>query len=138
MNQIFDKIEASFKASMKGEETLHNLIWWWGAIGYLTAFFVIDEIVKVSTFRSVDILVSILTSVYFAWHIFVLKKCAPKKPQLSKEEKQALRQERRKNFGKKFLRKLLLQESFSEWDPVFISIVIDLFSIATFSSYILR
>jgi len=136
--KLFDKIETSFKASLKGEETVHNLIYWWGIIGYLVAYFIIDRIVKISDIRLVDIMVSLITSAYFAWHIYALKKCAPKKPKLTKEEKKLLREEARKNLGKKVMRKLLLQEPMTQWDPVFVSIVIDLFSIAIFVGYVVR
>jgi len=138
MNQIFSKIETSFRASMKGEETTNNLIWWWGVIGYFVSYFGADKIVKTSNLRSVDVAVSMIMTVYFIWHIYVLRKCSPKKPQLTKEEKQKIREERRKDLGKKIMRKFFLQESITKWDPVVVTIAIDLFCIANFVSYITR
>jgi predicted membrane protein len=138
MNQMFNKIEASFRAAMKGEETVHNLIWWWGAVGYLVAYFIIDKIIKINHFKFIDVTISLLAVVYFSWHVYALKKCAPKKPKLSKEEKKRLSEEARKDMGKRFMRKLLLQESITKWDPIFITIVIDLFCIANFLGYVLR
>ncbi len=138
MNQIFSKIEASFRAAMKGEETINRLIWRWGVIAYFIAYFVANKIVRISNLKSVDVAVSILMMIYFAWHIYVLKKCSPKKPKLTKEEEKVMRAERRRNFGKSLMRKLFLKESVTEWDPVFITIIIDLFCIANFLSYVTR
>ena len=138
MNAFFNKIETSFKAATKGEESVHNMIWWWGVCGYIVAFFFANRIVKVSDSRIIDILVSLLTVIYFVWHFYAMRKCAPKKPKLSKEEKKKLREEARKNFGKKLARKFFLQESITKWDPIFIVLVIDVFSIATFLQYVIR
>jgi hypothetical protein len=138
MGEFLGKIEASFKAAMKGEEATQNLIWWWGSIGYFVAFFVADRVVKISNIKFVDVSVSLLMVVYFSWHFYVLKKCAPKKPKLSKEEKRILREEARKILGKKLMRKFFLQESITKWDPIFVALVIDVFAIASFLEYLLR
>ena len=138
MNAFFNKIKISFKAATKGEETVHNMIWWWGFCGYVVAFFIADRIVKISDSRIIDILVSLLMVIYFGWHFYAIRKCAPKKPKLSKEEKKRLREEARKDFGKKLARKFFLQESITKWDPIFIALVIDVFSIATFLQYLIR
>jgi hypothetical protein len=138
MNAFFNKIETSFKAATKGEESVHNMIWWWGVCGYMVAFFIANRIVKVSDSRIIDILVSLLMVIYFGWHFYAMRKCAPKKPKLSKEEKKRLREEARKDFDKKLVRKLFLQESITKWDPIFIVLVIDVFSIATFLQYVIR
>lgn len=138
MNALLNKIDASYKAAMKGQESVHNIIWWWGIVGYLVSYFIIDRIIKINDFRALDIIISLMMVVYFSWHIYVLRKCSPKKPKLTKEEKKKMRIEARKNFGKSFMRKLLLQESITEWDPVFITMVMDVFCIANFLGYVLR
>jgi len=138
MTSTLNKIETSFKLAMKGQESLNHLIYWWGVIGYLVAYFILDRLVKLSSFRSIDIIISLLTSFYFIWHIYVLRRCSPKKPKLSKEEKKALREEARRNFSKKVLRKLLLQESITKWNPVLVCTVTDVFCIATFLDYVFR
>ncbi len=139
MTSIFHKIDASFRASLKGEETTHNLIWWWGAIAYFVAYFIIDKFIKINNFQTLDIIISLVTTTYFAWHIYALKKCSPKKPKLTKEEKRKIRAEARRNFAKSFMRKLFLQEPISDnWDPVFITIVIDFFCIANFLGYLTK
>ena len=104
----------------------------------MVAFFIANRIVKVSDSRIIDILVSLLMVIYFGWHFYAMRKCAPKKPKLSKEEKKRLREEARKDFDKKLVRKLFLQESITKWDPIFIVLVIDVFSIATFLQYVIR
>jgi len=138
MSEIFSKIDASFKAAIKGEESTSILIRWWGIIAYVVTFFVIDRIVMKVDNRAVDVAFSSLVVIYFVWHIFVLKKCSPKKPKLSKEEKAYLKQQARKDLGKKILRKLLLQESLTKWEPVTVTIVIDIIFITQFLGYIIK
>lgn len=138
MTDLLNKIETSFKAAMRGEELIHKLVWWWGFIGYLVAYFIVDRIIKINNIAFIDILLSLLTVAYFSWHVYVLKKCSPKKPVLSKEEKKRLREESRKGLGKRVMRKLFLQEPISKWDPAFVSTIVDLFCIASFLTYLLR
>ena len=138
MNFLFNKVKTSFKAATKGEESVQNVIWWWGVCGYLGAFFIANRIVKISNIRIIDILVSLLMIIYFSWHFYAMRKCAPKKPKLSKEEKKRLREEARKDFTKKLARKFFLQESITKWDPILVVLAIDAFSIATFLQYVIR
>ena len=139
MTTILNKIDSSFRASLRGEESVHNLIWWWGVGGYLAAYFLIDKLIEINNNRAIDTIISTLAAIYFAWHIYALKKCSPKKPKLSKEEKKKIRAEARRNFAKSFMRKLFLQEPISDnWDPVFITMVIDLFCIASFLGYLTK
>ena len=138
MNDLLNKIEKSFIAITKGEESLHNIIWWWGAVGYLVAYFIANQIIKISDSASVDMAVSIVMSVYFIWHIYAVVKCSPKKPKLTKEEKKLAQIEARKDFGKKFMRKLLLKEPLTKWNSNSITIAIDLLCISQFATYIFR
>lgn len=138
MQEIFTKIDASFKRAMKGEEHINVVIYWWGVIGYLVAFFIASKAIRAINYRSVDIIISLLMVVYFGWHFYVTRKNAPKKPKLTKEEEERIKLERRKDFGRRFMRKLFLQEPISKWDPVFVTLVIDVFCIATFLDYVLR
>ena len=138
MKNFLNEVEISFKSAMNGSESINNLIWRWGVAGYVITYFILDKIVKISSFRSIDILVSLLASFYFAWHIYVLRKCSPKKPKLTKEEKQKLKEQARKELGGKFMRKLLLKEPINNWDPAFITIIIDIFCITNFLDYVFR
>jgi hypothetical protein len=133
--KLLDKIETSFKASLKGEEKVENLIYYWGITAYLISYFIIDRIIQINNIRFIDITISLLTIAFFIWHIYAIKKCSPKKPKLTKEEKQAIREQARRELGKKLLRKLFLQESITKWDPAFITIIVDVFSISVFLSY---
>ncbi len=135
---FFSKIESSFKASLKGEENPKILIYYWGFISWIIAFFVMDNVIKINDIRIIDVSVSVLTIIYFMWHIYVLKKCSPKKPKLTKEEKKKLKEEARREIGKKLLRKLFLQEPIRKWDPIFVSMIFDAFCIAQFLGYISR
>jgi len=137
MDNFFSKIETSFKASLRGEESTSALIYWWGISAYVVAFF-LNKIIRASHIYIFGAAVSAILIGYFIWHIYALKKCSPKKPKLTKEENKKIREERRKEFPKKLMRKLLLQESFTKWDPVFVTIVIDAYCIAQFLDYILR
>lgn len=135
-DNILNKIEDSFKRSLKGEESVDKLIYWWGVPAYLAAF-IINKILRSLHIYFINVPVSVVLICYFAWHFYALKKCAPKKPKLTKEEKQKLSEERRKELPKKLMRKFLLQESFTKWDPVFVSFVVDAFCIAQFMGYII-
>lgn len=137
MSEIFVKIENSFKASLNGKEDTAVLVYWWGIGSYVLAFF-LNKLIRSLHIYVLGVAVSAMLIAYFVWHIYALKKCSPKKPKLTKEEKLKLRQERRKEMPKKFLRKLLLQEPITQWDPVFVSMMIDLFCIAQFVDYIVR
>lgn len=136
MSGIFNKIETSFRAAMKGEETTSNLIRWWGIVAYLLSYFVVDRLILGVNNRSLDVTLSVIGIIYFSWHIYVLRKCSPKKPKLSKEEKEYLKRQARKGLGKKILRKLFLQESVTNWNPVVVTIVIDVLFITHFLGYI--
>lgn len=137
MNDIFSKVEASFKAALRGEESTSALIYWWGISAYVVAF-IANKIIRASHIYLFGAVVSAVLICYFVWHIYVLKKCSPKKPKLTKEEKQKLRAERRKEFPRKLMRKILLQESFTKWDPIFVTMVIDAYCVAQFLDYIIR
>jgi hypothetical protein len=137
VNNFLKKIKSSFIKASKGEENYKNVIFYWGLSGYLISFFIIDKSIKKVDSLIFDYSISILTIIYFIWHFYALKKCAPKKVKLSKEEKQRLKKERRKNFAKNLIKKLLLKDSFGKNDPVVISLVIDVFSIAYFLSFVI-
>ncbi len=138
MKEIFSKINLSFKKATKGEETLSHVIWWWGVVGYLVAFVIANKLIRVINFRFIDIFLSLLMTLYFSWHIYAIKKCAPKKPKLSPEEKNKLKEERRAQLGKKALRKLLAQESLTAWDPVFMVMMLDVLCITHFFGYVFK
>ena len=136
MKEILNKIEESFKKSMNGEEDLKIVIRYWGIIGYLVAFFIFNKIIKMNKIAAVNSTIAMVAIVYFAWHFYVLIKCSPKKPHLTKEEKQELRAKRRAEFFKSLGRKLLLQEPFTKWNPVLLTQVVDLFCITHFFMFI--
>jgi hypothetical protein len=138
MSGFFEKIEISFKAAMRGEESTSNLIKWWGITAFLVSHFIIDRSVMAVNNRFFDVVLSSLAVIYFVWHIYVLRKCSPKKPKLSKEQKKLLKLEARKNLGKKILRKLLLQEPLTKWQPVTVTIVLDIYFITQFTTYIIK
>jgi len=137
LNELLNKIELSFKASLKGEETIHNLIWWWGFVGYFVFYFIVDKIIKMTDVRIVDVALSAVGMIYFLWHIYAMRKCSPKKPKISKEEKKRLRAEAWNNAPRKFWRKLTLQEPISKWNPIAMTIAADLLFFVQFLGYVL-
>ncbi len=137
MKHLFDQMEASFRAALRGEENINTLIYRWGVASYILAF-LINKIIYAMKIYVIGALVSVILIAYFVWHIYALKKCSPKKPKLTKEEKAKLRAEQRKELPRKIMRKLLLQESVSKSNPVFVTMVIDAFCIAEFLDYIIR
>jgi hypothetical protein len=62
----------------------------------------------------------------------MVKRCAPKKIPLTKEEKEKLK----KGRTKRFFRKLFLQESVGKWNPAVVTIAVDLYIIIYFFEYI--
>jgi len=131
-------LEDSFRKISRGEETINNVIWWWGVSAYLVAFFVAEKLIMKIDLRSIDILISTVMLIFFIWHLYALKKCAPKKPVLTKEEKLKMKIEARRNFGRKFLRKLFLQEPLTKTNPILVAAVLDLYCAAHFAGYIFR
>lgn len=137
MVQLFNKIETSFKAALRGEESLDVLVYRWGIFSYIVAF-LMNKLFRMVGSYFFTLPFAVLLVCYFVWHIYVLRKCTPKKPKLTKEEQQKLREERRKELGKKLLRKLFLQESITKWNPVLMATVTDAFCIAQFFDYITK
>jgi hypothetical protein len=139
MEKSFIKsIELSFDKANKGQEQLNIIIYWWGVLAYLIAYFVLNKIIFLVHIKTIDILVSILACIYFIWHIFVLHKCKPKKPELSDEEKKKIELERKKEMPKKIIRKIFLREPIFKWNIISVITAVDLFAIAHFSGYFFR
>ena len=136
MKEVFLNIEDSFKRIMRGEEGLNVVIWSWGLFAYVISFFIFDHFVRVVDYRSFDIFISFAAVVYFCWHIYALVKCTPKKPKLTDEEKKQLKLKAKMERGKKFLRKLFLQEPLTKTNPSVVCGAVDLFFIAHFGNYI--
>ena len=111
-------------------------MWRWGVISYLLAYFVVDYIIKINSVRALDVIISMIMVIYFAWHIYALRKCAPKKPKLTTSEKKEIRQQRKKELPKKLLRKLFLKEPMTKWNPITVATVIDVFSLAIFLGHV--
>jgi len=139
MEKSFIKsIELSFDKANKGQEQLNIIIYWWGVLAYLIAYFVLNKIIFLVHIKTIDILVSILACIYFIWHIFVLHKCKPKKPELSDEEKKKIELERKKEMPKKIIRKIFLREPIFKWNIISVITAVDLFAVAHFSGYFFR
>ena len=102
-NVFVGKIEKSFTAALKGEEQVKNLIYYWGISSYLFFYFVVEKTIKSVDLKFIDISLSAIAIIYFAWHVYVLRKCSPKKPKISKEEKKRLRKEAWRNAPRSFM-----------------------------------
>ena len=137
MKNLFKTIENSFTQATKGTESLNNVIRYWGIIAYLVTYFIVNKAVIAIDIHFIEVSISVLTIVYFSWHIFAIRKCSPKKVKLSKEEKKRKKIENKHNRAKSIMKKLLLQESISKWNSVKMAIVMDLFCIATFMDKII-
>lgn len=130
--RFLEKTEDSFKKSNKGLEDPKILIRYWGIPAYLFFFFIVRQLIFAIDFFAVDLILSSFVIVYCSWHIFALIKCKPKKVKLTKEEKEELKKNRAKRLSKSFVKKLLLQESISRWDPISITIAADVYFILLF------
>jgi quinol-cytochrome oxidoreductase complex cytochrome b subunit len=124
-------IKNSFHQALNGKENLEIVTWIWGGLAYLLALFV-NKLVIWNKIFAIDFILSSIMVGYFIIHIFMVKRCAPKKTPLTKEEKEKLKKDR----AKRFFRKLFLQESIRKWNPAVVAIAIDLYVIIYFFEYI--
>lgn len=138
MSEILHKIDVSFRAALKGQESIQIVIRWWGIFAYAIFYLGIDTLILKVNSRFLDLLLSWIGITYFIWHIYVLIKCSPKKPKISAEEKKKIREEKWRNAPRSFMRKLFLQESISKWNPVTICIATDLLFFTNFLGYIIH
>lgn len=135
MKIFLNKVKISFINSSKGLEDFSIVSWGWGGFFYFFSFFILDKIPRSSNLKFLNNSIAIIVIIYFIWHMYATIKCFPKAPKLTKEEKEQLKI---KNGGvtKVFFRKLFLQESITKTNPRSILIVMDLFFILHFYSFI--
>ena len=126
------KIKRHFNLVCSGKEDLVIVMWVWGGSGYLLSFF-INKLILFTHILLIKWLLSILVILYFAWHIFIIRKCSPKKNPLSKEEKERLKKDR----TKRFFRKLFLKEP-AKWNPPLVATVLDLYVMVYFLEYLIK
>ena len=138
MNEILHKIDLSLRACLKGQEDLKIVIRWWGILAYALFYLVVDTVILKVHYHFLDLMLSWIGVIYFAWHIYVVIKCSPKKPKLTAEEKKKIREERWHNAPRSFMRKLLLQEPISKWNPVAMTVAADLLFFTNFMGYIIH
>ena len=131
--KYFSLLKHHFIIAQKGEEDLAIVLWVWGGGAYLLSFF-INNLILLTKIMFVKWVVAILIITYFIWHIVIVRKCTPKKPPLSKEEKERLKKDR----VNRFFRKLFLKEPITKWNPSVIAIIIDLYVIACFLDYFIK
>ena len=126
----------SFKKAWSGKEKLNNIFLWWGGVAYIICYFILDPLMKASQFKAVDITISMIVTIYFIFHIILIKKNSPKKPKLSKKEQAKLKEEKKRNIGKTLIRKLLLKEPLTKFRPGLMFGAIDFLIITTYIGYI--
>ncbi|MFT5702938.1 MAG: hypothetical protein ACJAZX_000670 [Rickettsiales bacterium] len=126
----FPKLKNSFGLASSGKEELNIVLWLWGGISYVVAFFA-NAIILSINIDLIQLILAIIIISYFIWHIIVIKRCSPKKIRLTKEEKIQLKNDR----YKRWVRKLLLKESFTKSNPALVGMVIDLYIIVCFAGY---
>jgi len=137
MQQFFGKyyfnIKHHFDLVHKGKEDLAIVLWVWGGGAYLLSFF-INKLLLFISLLFMKWVISMFVIAYFVWHIIIIRRCSPKKPPLSNEEKGKLKKDR----VKRFMKKLFLKEPFTKWDPAIVGIAINLYIIVHFLDYLLR
>ncbi len=126
---------ASFKRANAGQENPQVLIWYWGVISYLFSYVVVNWLIRVLSFpRLLSVAISLLAVIYFAWHIFAMYKCRPRKKDLKSHYNTSTNH---KNVAyKSFVRKIFLKEPWFKWNPVVVIIVIDVIFLLYFLSKI--
>jgi len=127
----FKDLIQSFILASKGKESFKIVQWYWGVFSYIISYFFINNMLGNISVKFIASAIAYLVVSYYFWHIYVSIKCAPKSIKLSKEEKE-IKRIKEGGFGKKLMRKLLLQESFSKLNPRNLLIAIDLFMILHF------
>ena len=138
IKQILTAIEESFHKALSGQEKIKVIVFWWGIPAYLLSYFVFNNLVRWINFRVIDIFIAFIVSLYFVWHIYVLHRCKPKKPQLTSDEIKQLELAQKKDRAKKIMRKFLLREPVFKWNQVTVITAFDLLCIAHFSSFFFR
>ncbi len=138
MSELLHKIDVSFRAATKGDEDIKIVIRWWGLFSYLIAYFVFDFLILKIDYRFVDLILAWIMVIYYIWHIYVVFKCKPTKPKISKEEKKRIREEKWRNAPRSFMRKLLLQEPISKWNPITMTVAADVLMFVNFLGYVLK
>ena len=116
IRQKYYKItQISLKKALKGQEKLSNVIKWWGILAYVFCYIFINPLIGLHVVS--DYLLSLTVSSYLFFHIFLLYKNVPKKPKLTKAQKKKLKEEKKKDRYKSFLRKLFLKEPIGKFKP---------------------
>jgi len=134
-------LKASFDKAWKGKEELNNIFLYWGGIAYVFGYLILRPIIEANFFRYskyavmdrvIDIPLSLIIVVYFSFHIALIYKNTPRAPKLSDEEKKAIKEQEKKDFGKRIMRKFLLKESLTKWRPWLVFGAIDLIIVMTY------
>ena len=136
-NNITQKIKKSFLLAWNGKEKMFNILFWWGILSFIICYLLIQPLIDFNPIKFIDILISGAIVTYYIWHIIVIRRCSPKKPKLTKEQEKKLKQEKRKEFPKRFMRKLFLKEPITKWNPPLMIIVVDLYIIIIYVSSVL-
>ena len=135
MKIFLNIIKISFINSTKGLESFAVVAWGWGMFFYFLSFFVFNNLLIKINIKMFDLILEVALIIYFVWHIYVVIKCAPKKPKLSNEEKEQLKIQNG-GMSKKIFKKLFLQESITEVNYRNILIALDIYFILSFYSFI--
>lgn len=132
---VLNKIKHSFIESTKGRESFNVVIWMWGGLFYLISFIIIEPKMSYVYNSFFAKTVAIFVIFYALWHFYVSIKCAPKKPVLTKEEKQ-LEKMKKDSFYSSISKKLFLQEPITKMNPRNILVLLDLYIIIHYIGFI--
>ena len=136
MKQYLKKIKESFFKASKGEEVFFRVIWFWGVLFYIVSFF-LEKAIQAIFWKFFSFMISLITISYFVWHIYAIHKCKPKRKKLTKIEKKIIKQKAKQQFLKTFMKKLLLQQSWSKWKSETVITAIDIYIILHFATYVI-
>ena len=133
LKQYFSILLTKFSSANKGLESFKDVMIYWGGIAYFIAY-CINAIITIINIKFFSFILSIPVLCYFIWHFKVLIKITPKKEKLSEEEIE--KRKEKNHLAKSFIRKLLLQEPITKFNPYFVAKIVDLFVILHFLSFI--
>ncbi len=127
MIKRFKKI---FSIDISQEKAVNILIWIYGPAGYLSSYFIINNLML--AFKNMAPNIALLTIIiaYFSWHIYQLRKCSLIKQEILKKSQTTINTAPH-SLARSFLRKLFLQESLTKSNPILVAILIDLYFIVS-------
>lgn len=134
IKELKNKIFTSIKQATFGKEDINTVLYIYGASLILITVIIVKFLIPfVHIYFEKFILYSL--SLIFAWHIYIIFRCKPKAPKLTKEEKEIVKIKARKERWRNFIDIMLLRKGWFNLSSTTIAICIDLFCLLELITY---